>query len=85
MSYHNSERRERTGSGGSLTEAAAQDTVSPIDHEGARGRLPGLPGTENDDCKPTYSGHGLSGIGSESSPSAGWRRVYIEMGLRTDG
>jgi hypothetical protein len=85
MSDHNSDDGESSGSGGTLTGTAAQDTASPTDHEGARGRLPGLPGTEKDDCKQVYVTHGLSGIGSESSPSCGWRAVYRQMGVSPDG
>jgi hypothetical protein len=85
MSDHNSDDGESSGSGGTLTEAAAQDTGSPTEQKGARGRLPGLPGTEKDDCKQPYVSHGLSGIGSESSPSCGWRGVYAAMEVPRDG
>jgi hypothetical protein len=85
MSDHSSDDGESSGSGGTLTGTAAQDTASPTDHEGARGRLPGLPGTEKDDCKPTYSGQPLSRIATENSPSAGWRAVYRQMGVSADG
>lgn len=85
MSEYSSDDGEGSGSGGSLTATAAQDSGSPNKREGSGGRLPRLPRTEKDDCKPTYSGHGLSGIGSESSPSCGWRGVYAAMGVRRDG
>jgi len=85
MTDHSSDDGEGSGSGGTLTGTAAQDSGSPNEREGAGGRLPRLPRTEKDVCKPTYSGHGLSGIGSESSPSCGWRGVYAAMEVRRDG
>jgi hypothetical protein len=85
MSDHNRTDGEGVESGDTLTGDAAQDSGSPTRQEGARGRLPGLPGTKKDDCRPTYSGQPLSRIATENSPSAGWQAVYRTMGVRPDG
>lgn len=71
MTDHNSDDGEGSGSGGSLTATAAQDTGSPTEREGARGRLPRLPGSKKDVCKPIYSGQPLSRIATETAGTRG--------------
>lgn len=84
MSENNSDDGRCSGPPGSLTAAGEQDGDSPNEREGGRDGL-AAPRHRNDDCMQAYASHGLSGIGSESSPSCGWRGVYAAMEVRRDG
>jgi len=71
MSDHSSDDGRCSGPPDSLTAAGEQDSSSPNEREGAGGGLPGLPRTEEDDCKSTYSGQPLSRIATETAGTRG--------------
>ena len=89
MTDHDSSRQDGIDSGaGSLITGGEKHGRSPNEHEtGTGGDLGGDPPEQHKDVRTqSYQRDRLRRIAAvESSPSAGWRRVYDEMGVSVDG
>jgi hypothetical protein len=81
-------KEESDAKDGSLITGGEKHGRSPTESETGTGgdlaRNP--PEQQNDDCTQSYQRDRLRSIAAiESSPSAGWRTVYAQMEVETDG